>query len=245
MEHGEHMEHGEAAAAAVAYNVNLQCDPPAPVAGQPCALSLVVSEQALGEPLRDFEPLHDRLLHLILVHDSLRHFAHLHPVLKDGVFRVSHVFPEAGSYKLWAETRPRGAQSVLAAFRLTVSGDRGETAEADGLEGHAIDLQTTPLVAHADVALAFRVSMAGQPVRDLEPLMAAGGHCVVISGDLRDFLHVHPTEDVPAGWRGGPEVSFHTAFHRPGRYKAWGQFQHQGRVLTGGFDLDVGEAHHH
>ena len=42
--------------------------------------------------------------------------------------------------------------------------------------------------------------------------MAAGGHSVIISSDLKEFLHVHPTEEVDANWRSGPEISFRTSF---------------------------------
>src|SRR5919197_1179905 len=81
--------------------------------------------------------------------------------------------------------------------------------------------------------LAYPISdILGSPITNLEPLMAAGGHSVIISSDLREFLHVHPTEGVDANWRGGPDISFKTSFPKPGLYKAWGQFQHQGRVIT-------------
>ena len=36
------------------------------------------------------------------------------------------------------------------------------------------------------------------------------GHCVIIDADGREFLHVHPAEEVhdAVNWRGGPSVSF-------------------------------------
>jgi hypothetical protein len=54
--------------------------------------------------------------------------------------------------------------------------------------------------------------------------MAAGGHCVIIDADAREFLHVHPAEEVDdiANWRGGPSVSFIANFPKPGLYRAWG-----------------------
>ncbi len=71
--------------------------------------------------------------------------------------------------------------------------------------------------------------------------MAAGGHCVIIDADAREFLHVHPAEEVnnTAGWRGGPSVSFLANFPKPGLYRAWGQFQHEGRLLTADFTFEV------
>jgi hypothetical protein len=83
--------------------------------------------------------------------------------------------------------------------------------------------------------------------------MAAGGHCVIIDADSHEFLHVHPAEEVGdddddvahrvltrlASWRGGPSVSFMANFPKPGLYRAWGQFQHEGRLLTADFTFEV------
>jgi hypothetical protein len=71
--------------------------------------------------------------------------------------------------------------------------------------------------------------------------MAAGGHCVIIDADAREFLHVHPAEEIDnvAGWLGGPSVSFLANFPKPGLYRAWGQFQHEGRLLTAEFTFEA------
>ncbi len=97
------------------------------------------------------------------------------------------------------------------------------------------------IVAQNDVDIAFSISdSSGNPITNLEPLMAAGGHSVIVNSDLKEFLHVHPTEEVDTNWRGGPDVFFNTNFPKPGLYKAWGQFQHQGMVITmAGFILRV------
>ena len=79
----------------------------------------------------------------------------------------------------------------------------------------------------------------GNPITDLEPLMGAGGHGVIVSRNVRQFLLVHPSEEVQADWRGGPAVSFKTKFTNPGLYKVWGQFQHRGRIITADFILEV------
>jgi hypothetical protein len=88
--------------------------------------------------------------------------------------------------------------------------------------------------------IAFELSDSqGRSITDLEPLMAAGGHCVIIASDAEKFLHVHPIKEVTAGWRGGPEVAFRANFSSPGLYKVWGQFKHRGIVITADFVLKV------
>jgi hypothetical protein len=60
------------------------------------------------------------------------------------------------------------------------------------------------------------------------------------AGDLLEFLHVYPTENVNPDWKGGPHISFRTTFPKPGLYKTWGQFQHKGRLVIADFTLEVG-----
>src|SRR2546421_6434697 len=95
------------------------------------------------------------------------------------------------------------------------------------------------VAAEKPVVLTFSLARAdGSPVSDLQPLMAAGGHCVVIRQDAQTFVHVHPTREVDPSWRGGPDVALETTFPTPRLYKVWGQFHHAGLVVTAAFVLD-------
>jgi hypothetical protein len=241
------------------YNVNIRFDPITPEAGKPTELVLTLTDQKLGDPINEFELIHDKLLHLIIVGEDLSYFAHVHPTIRHGndgdgntTFAISHTFPESGKYKLWIDFKPRGGNQTLAAFKLNVTGRPVHTPEElvhdrkytkRSLNGqYQIALKIPDkIVAQNDVDITFNIAdSSGNPITNLEPLMAAGGHSVIISSDLKEFLHVHPTEEVDSNWYGGPDVSFKTSFPKPGLYKAWGQFQHQGRVITAsGFILKV------
>lgn len=239
------------------YNVNIRFDPVNPKAAKPTELVLSITNQKSGDPIKEYELVHDKLMHLIIVGEDLSYFAHIHPAIRHGndddtVFAISHIFPEAGKYKLWVDFKPKEGNQTLAAFRLNVSGKPIHTPEEvvhdnkytkDSLDSqYQITLKVpNKIVAQNEVDIAFSISdNSGQPITNLQPLMAAAGHSVIISSDLTEFLHVHPTEEVDSNWRGGPDVSFKTSFPKPGLYKAWGQFQHQGRVITaGGYVLRV------
>ena len=87
----------------VNYNVNVQFDPAIPQAGKPTRLSLVVTEQKVGEPIKQFDIIHDKLMHLIIVNkEDLSHFAHIHPKLNReiGIFHIAYTFAKAGKYKM-------------------------------------------------------------------------------------------------------------------------------------------------
>ncbi len=241
------------------YNVNVQFDPATPQAGKPTHLSLIVTEQKVGEPIKQFDIIHDKLMHLIIVNsEDLSHFAHIHPKLdkETGIFHITHTFAKAGKYKMWIDVKPKGGIQILTAFAFNVEGQpvhspatlaheqtQVKNVVADG-QSYQVTLNCQPeqLVAGRDTKMTFEIRDAnGKPISNLEPLMAAGGHCVIIDADAREFLHVHPAEEVDnvAGWRGGPSVSFLANFPKPGLYRAWGQFQHEGRLLTADFTFEV------
>ena len=257
--------------ASINYNINIQFDPATPQAGRPTHLSLVVTEQKVGETIKHFDIIHDKLMHLIIVNsEDLSHFAHIHPELDKGtgIFHISHTFQEAGKYKMWIDVKPKGAEQVLTAFPFNVEGqtvhiptsivsDMKSTKKVVIADGHiyrvTLDFQPKPLIARSSVKMTFEIKDAdNKPISITEPLMAAGGHCVIIDADCHELLHIRPVEEVggdddvahrvltrPASWLGGPSVSFLANFPKPGLYRAWGQFQHEGRLLTADFTFEV------
>jgi hypothetical protein len=243
------------------YNANVQFDPATPQAGKPTNLSLVVTEQKVGEPIKQFDIIHDKLLHLIIVNsEDLSHFAHIHPKLnkETGIFHIAHTFTKAGRYKMWIDAKPSGGMQILTAFAFNVEGqpvhspanitsDKTFVKEVvtDGQSYQVtLDFQRENLGVGRNTKMTFEIKDAdGNPISNLEALMAAGGHCVIIDANGQEFLHVHPAEEVDdvASWRGGPSVSFLANFPKPGLYRAWGQFQHEGRLLTADFTFEVPE----
>lgn len=260
----EHLPSGSAAAAKQPFviNINLQFDPAVPFASKPTRMMLIVAEQKSGEPILSFEKIHDKLMHLIIVNTSdLSSFAHLHPIFNEengsnSRFEITHTFQEADEYKAWVDVKPQDANQVLAAFRFKVFGEPvhkpravgGIDDDEEGLSkvvdsgNYRIDLVVPDHVAVGhNVEITFRVADSkGNPIYDLEPLMAAGGHCVIISSDAKEFLHVHPAEQVlEENWRGGPSVAFSATFPKSGTYRIWEQFQHNSKVITADYDLVV------
>jgi hypothetical protein len=235
------------------YKVNLHFDSIAPEAGGKTMLTISVAEKS-GTPVRDFELVHDKLMHLIIVGQDLSYFAHIHPTLvgTDGNFTISHMFPESGAYKLWVDFKPKGGKQTIVTFIAIVKGlpiHKPVMPVYDGVymkessdRNYRISLKLSQekILAKRDTDIVFTISDAsGNPITDLEPLMGAGGHSVIISSDIQEFLHVHPATEVEPDWKGGPHISFRTSFPKPGLYKTWGQFQHKGKIITADFVLKV------
>jgi hypothetical protein len=241
------------------YNVNVQFDPPSPQAGKSTNLSLIVTEQKVGEPIKLFDIIHDKLMHLVIVNsEDLSYFAHIHPKLnkESGIFHISHTFPKAGKYKMWIDAKPKGGIQTLTAFAFNVEGQPVRSPATITVDQTlvkkvvvdaqsyrvALDFQREHLGVGRNTKMTFEIRDAnGKPISNLEPLMAAGGHCVIIDAKAHEFLHVHPAEEVDdvASWLGGPSVSFLANFPKPGLYRTWGQFQHEGRLLTADFTFEV------
>jgi hypothetical protein len=58
--------------------------------------------------------------------------------------------------------------------------------------------------------------------------------------DMSKMGDMSKTSEAPAPKSGGPDVMFHTNFPHAGLYKAWGQFQHKGQLITAAFVVNVG-----
>src|SRR5438445_243077 len=101
------------------YDIKLHTSPVSPIANRPTRLLLVVTKLAAHDPIREFDLVHDRLMHLTVVSEDLAFFDHVHPELGNGVFRLAYRFPEAGPYTLWGQFL-RAGLVVTAAFVLDV-----------------------------------------------------------------------------------------------------------------------------
>ena len=188
------------------YNVNLQHNPQTPEAGNSTKLTIYITGQESGDVIQEFENIHDKLMHIIIVGEDLSYFAHIHPAyeISDSNFTINHTFPESGKYKMWVDFKPRDGVQTIVAFKLNVTGspvhnlislsnNKQYTKDIDGK--HQVSL-TIPkeIRINEDVDISFNILDAfGNPITDLEPLMGAGGHSVIVSQDVRQFLHVHPS----------------------------------------------------
>jgi hypothetical protein len=197
--------------------------------------------------IEDFDVIHERLMHLIVVSKDLSYFAHLHPNYEGkGVFTVQLNVPQAGEYTLFADFKPTGSAQVAERYTMTAVGTApvAKPLVADNtiikeMAGKNVALSIDTLQAGEEATLTFSFSfkdmLSGKPIKDLEQYLGAIGHVVIISEDTQKYLHVHPADDSEKG----PTATFMTTFDKPGLYKAWGQFQHNGEVFTVPFTLEV------
>lgn len=207
----------------------------------------IVIKDDQGNPIPDFKVSHEKKLHLIAVSEDLSYFDHVHPEWKgNGEFVVKTQFPQGGKYRLYADFIPKGGSQITAMHDLTVLGEpkkqpiQAEKTWTKTVDGKEITLDFAPKAkAKQETTLNFTLKDAKtkQPITNLEQYLGAVGHVVVISENTEQYLHVHPLEEGAKG----PEAKFATEFPNKGVYKIWGQFQHQGKVITVPFVVNVSE----
>jgi len=199
-------------------------------------------EGADGAAVTEFDELHEKRLHLIVVRRDGAEFRHLHPEMDAaGTWTVPIEFGEAGVYRVFADFSVDGEQQTLASD-LFVSGGEFEARPFPAprpdyeTNGYEVRLDADDAVAGEPASLTFTVSKGGAPVEDLAPYLGAKGHLVALrEGDLA-FLHVHPEEGHEVA---AEEIEFDATFPTPGHYRLYLQFKHEGAVQTAEFTVVV------
>ena len=217
----------------------LRISPPQLERGEARVLRFSI-EGAGGRPVTEFDELHERRMHLILVRRDGTGFRHLHPEMDEaGTWTMPVEFDAAGVYRAFADFSVEGEQHTLASDLFVSGGEfvaRQFPAPAPtySTDGYDVRLQAGEPVAGEPTELTFAVAKGGHEVDDLAPYLGAKGHLVALrEGDLA-FLHVHPEEE------GEPnEIAFEATFPTAGRYRLYLQFKHAGAVRTVEFTVEV------
>lgn len=196
-----------------------------------------------GEPVTDYEVVHEKRLHLIAVREDLAGYQHVHPELDGDGTWTTRLRLQPGPWRLYADFQAQGAEPTVVDARLLVSGD--EAVEAPRritttatVDGYRVELLGDLAAGEASV-LTPRVTRGGRDVTDeLEPYLGARGHLVALRhGDLA-YQHVHPDG-----------LDFHTEVPSEGTYELYLDFKVDGVVRTARFTLDAAsgdgtEGHH-
>ena len=100
----------------------------------------------------------------------------------------------------------------------------------------------------SDLTFSLTDARSGQPLRNLQPHLAAAGHVVIMRADGQTFAHEHadvrdssgaPVFALP-GTTFGPDLPVHVHFDTPGTYRLWGQFRlASGQVITAPFTVEA------
>jgi hypothetical protein len=231
-----------------AQRIELSADIPRFEAGRSVRLRFCAPDRS-GEPVRDFEYVHEQPIHLLAASADLAEFDHIHPELaEDDCYQVVHTFPHGGIYHLWADYSLPGEAPCVDEFAIRVDGPQRASIplEESGLTAKSgpLSVKLEPqkaLRAGTDIPMLLRLE---GDLSKLQPYLGAWAHVVAISKDLNTFSHIHPVESAAVHTHTDPgppprEIHIQTNFPVKGTYKLWAQFQYSGAVITVPFVLEV------
>jgi hypothetical protein len=233
------------------YTLEVTSAPSSVEAGKPAELTIVIRSRETKQPVTEFDTVHERQIHFMVVSADLQHFAHEHPVAgPDGKFTLRYTFPMGGEYHLFADVAPHGAGSQILMQPIHVDGpivanasDRHFTPSlADTVDGVRVALKSDPaqlpVGRSLDITFTLQDAATGAPIIDLEPYLGAMAHLMLIHQDGVTFVHCHPDESDPNNGHHGA-LTFLARFPKPGTYRGWLQYQRAGKVETATFTWDV------
>jgi hypothetical protein len=208
-----------------------------------------------GESVINFERNMEKLLHLIVVNDSLQFFDHVHPTFKDGVFSISYKFPRDDSYRLYLDFKPTGFAEVHKQFAFDVGHPLESFIEPPNMSlektfgNYDVSLDSTfrasdIVTAKSHFIFTVTDTKTGAPIKDLRPYLGAFGHLVMIKMDDYSYIHVHPLTTDLTDDRSGPTVEFlpldlETGTLEPGRYRLFAQFNPTSGLFTADFVVNI------
>lgn len=248
------------------YQVDFHHDGTA-VAGEPLRMELAIRYADTKALVKDFEVVHEKLLHLIMTTEDMAWFEHQHPVRgDDGIFRLTWTFPRPGKYRLYADFTPSDGDNQVIPLSLTVGGgtatsyplrpDRTFVKQVGDLRFQLQVRPGMPLRMERPALLTYTVrDRRGRLVRDMQPFIGAMGHLLAISRDGKEVVHTHvlqaATQPAMGGGKEpfqvtpamvsekGPVFSFKLTLPSGGLYKTWAQFARDGRIYSVPFTFQV------
>jgi hypothetical protein len=103
--------------------MEFSAEPSAIPSGKPVTWRLTIVDNESGEPVQEFEKVHEKLLHLIVVSTDLTWFNHLHPEYQgNGVFTIEATLPRSGNYKFYADYTPKGKTQEVPQHEFSTAG---------------------------------------------------------------------------------------------------------------------------
>ena len=239
------------------YSLELTSVPAAVKAGVPVTLHLTVRHPGTNAIITGYEVVHEKRFHLFVVSRDMEVFEHIHPEQQpDGTWMIQVTLPKPGDYRILSDFLPTGGSPQFVGRTLETVDFTGDlesqtphltpdvdvTKTVGSVKAH-LELEPSTLIEGQFGHLGFTLTDAktGRPVTDLQPYLGAFGHALILSEDMRDYVHSHPFEDIDATSKGfgGPVVTFEGYMPKAGRYRAWSQFQRNGAVITIPFTVNV------
>ncbi len=241
---GMDLEHTDAPANGKKFEMSFAFSPEKPMPGKPVNLILKPTDPENKEADVPLDVEHEKKIHLIITSKDLAYFDHIHPEFgAKGNYTVEHTFPKADEYVLFADFKPSEGGHTTDKETIVVGSGQAGTTEfptqslVKNVGGFKVELtggEGSAFKAGAQAHIAAIITRDGKEIAadKLEDYLGAKAHMVMIRQGSLEFLHVHPGIE-------NNRLDMHTTFEQAGTYRAWLQFQIDGKVQTADFTLKV------
>jgi len=214
-------------------DVTITFERPNAEAGKEIPIQFILTKE--DEPMADLQVMHDKLMHVVLVRNGLKHFDHIHPEqTAPGVFVIPYTFAAAGAYRIWVDFTFDNMQHIVD-FDINVAGEL-EGKEQDKLYGLKVEMsKPEQMIQGKPVTFGFAITDEdGKAVPVTEKFLAADGHMIVIDQTRDEFEHAHDETGDKDN-----TLSFSYTPEKPGKHKAWVQFKIEGQDRAASFEFEV------
>lgn len=241
------------------YNLNLMSGK-SYLANKTQMLHFNIKDQS-GNVLKDFDTVHTKKLHLIVVRKDRTNFQHVHPTFDQpsGMFMIEpFTFPTDGDYRVFADFTPAnagkddmGMKMASTPYQDVQVGDTAKytpeslgtdklTSSVNGLDTMLSQLEgdsmNTGYYANTITNLSVDIEKNGTPFTSLQEYLGALGHMVILGPNL-EFIHGHPLTESTSAQTG--KIVFQVTFPKAGQYKLYLQTQANDQVNTTDYNLTV------
>lgn len=176
------------------------------------------------EVVKEFDTVHEKLIHLLVVRKDLGKFMHLHPQFNKstGEFTLDMSLPSDGEYRIYADVKPKNGEattpftdlrigSITPASPIEVSKEKTQL-----VNGYTVTHDISDSIKAGEKTEYELSVMLGKRPAFLEQYLGALGHSVIIKEGSLDFIHTHSLRN--------DKLFFETTFPSAGTYKIFTEF---------------------
>ena len=208
----------------------------------------IQDKQAQPVDVSQFEVVHTKPVHLLIIDPELNDYHHEHPTqTSTGQYAFTFTPQTACPYRIWVDVQLKGSDQQYVPVDLKGAKecnnpiDKTVNLESSS-QGYDFKLEIEDDVKAGEAVMTkLIISKDGQPVNFLEPVMGAFAHMVGFYEDYETIAHIHPmgAEPTKDTERGGPTLRFHIEPEQAGYLKLFAQVQIDGKQVFAPFSILV------
>jgi hypothetical protein len=173
-------------------------------------LTFTVFDKATGEPIDNLDLAHEKYMHIIGARSDLNEFFHIHAEkTAPGVWKATHIFAKAGTYKIYTDVSRGGMNYTIGHPQIEITGFKESQAEQISLAKNVIvgDYQVAivtpdPVVAGSPTQIHFVVKTVYGLSVPLDNYLGVQMHLNALKqGNTRVYMHTHPDATAVLNYR--------------------------------------------